>query len=57
MAAMLALAAPKAPGAARHRPIGRGVHNVPHGALTGWLLGPVMEYSYLGEPHKFARIA
>jgi choline dehydrogenase len=34
-----------------------GVHNVPHGALTGWLLGPVMEYNYLGEPHKFARIA
>lgn len=34
-----------------------GVHNVPHGALTGWLLGPVMEYNYLGEPQKFARIA
>jgi choline dehydrogenase len=34
-----------------------GVHNVPHGALTGRLLGPVMEYNYLGEPHKFARIA
>ncbi len=34
-----------------------GVHNVPHGALTGRLLGPVMEYNYLGEPQKFARIA
>jgi choline dehydrogenase len=34
-----------------------GVHNVPHGALTGRLLGPVMAYNYLGEPHKFARIA
>jgi choline dehydrogenase len=34
-----------------------GVHDVPHGALTAWLLGPVMEYSYLGEPRKFARIA
>ncbi|NJO00088.1 MAG: iron-containing alcohol dehydrogenase [Anaerolineales bacterium] len=31
--------------------------DVPHGALTGRLLGPVMEYNYLGEPHKFARIA
>ena len=34
-----------------------GVHNVPHGALTARLLGPVMEYNYLGEPYKFARIA
>jgi choline dehydrogenase len=34
-----------------------GIHNVPHGALTARLLGPVMEYNYLGEPHKFARIA
>lgn len=35
-----------------------GVHpNAPHGPLTAWLLGPVMEYNYLGEPHKFARIA
>ncbi len=34
-----------------------GVHDVPHGALTGWLLGPVMEYNHIGEPHKFARIA
>jgi choline dehydrogenase len=34
-----------------------GVHDVPHGALTARLLGPVMEYNCLGEPHKFARIA
>jgi choline dehydrogenase len=34
-----------------------GVHDVPHGALTARCLGPVMEYNYLGEPHKFARIA
>ena len=31
--------------------------NVPHGPLTAWLLGPVMEYNYMGEPQKFARIA
>lgn len=31
--------------------------NVAHGPLTAWLLGPVMEYNYLGEPRKFARIA
>ena len=34
-----------------------GVHDVPHGALTARVLGPVMEYNYLGEPQKFARIA
>ncbi|MGH2524481.1 MAG: iron-containing alcohol dehydrogenase, partial [Anaerolineales bacterium] len=34
-----------------------GVHDVPHGALTARLLGPVMEYNTLGEPQKFARIA
>lgn len=34
-----------------------GVHDVAHGALTARLLGPVMEYNYLGEPRKFARIA
>lgn len=34
-----------------------GVHNVPHGPLTARLLGPVMEYNAIGEPHKFARIA
>lgn len=35
-----------------------GVHDTaPHGPLTAWLLGPVMEYNYMGEPAKFARIA
>lgn len=35
-----------------------GVHpTAPHGPLTGYLLGPVMEYNYMGEPQKFARIA
>jgi choline dehydrogenase len=34
-----------------------GVHDVPHGALTARLLGPVMEYNAIGEPQKFARIA
>src|SRR5262245_25482890 len=34
-----------------------GVHDVPHGDLTARLLGPVMEYNYIAEPHKFARIA
>ena len=34
-----------------------GVHDVPHGALTARLLGPVMEYNHLGEPQKYARIA
>jgi choline dehydrogenase len=34
-----------------------GVHDVPHGALTARLLGPVMEFNYIGEPQKFARIA
>lgn len=34
-----------------------GVHDVPHGALTARVLGPVMEYNYMGEPVKFARIA
>jgi choline dehydrogenase len=35
-----------------------GVHDTaPHGPLTAWLLGPVMEYNYMGEPQKFARIA
>jgi len=31
--------------------------DVAHGPLTARLLGPVMEYNYLGEPQKFARIA
>ena len=34
-----------------------GVHDVPHGALTARLLGPVMEHNYMGEPQRFARIA
>jgi choline dehydrogenase len=35
-----------------------GVHpSIPHGPFTARLLGPVMEYNYLGEPEKFARIA
>lgn len=34
-----------------------GVHDVAHGPLTARLLGPVMEYNYMGEPQKFARIA
>jgi choline dehydrogenase len=34
-----------------------GVRNVPHGALTAWLLGPVVEYNAMGEPRRFARIA
>jgi choline dehydrogenase len=34
-----------------------GVHDVPHGALTARLLGPVMEYNHMGEPQKVARIA
>ncbi len=34
-----------------------GVRDVPHGALTARLLGPVMEYNYMAEPYKFARIA
>lgn len=34
-----------------------GVHDVPHGDLTARLLAPVMEYNYMGEPQKFARIA
>ena len=33
-----------------------GVHDAPHGALTGRLLAPVMEYNYAGEPERFARI-
>jgi choline dehydrogenase len=34
-----------------------GVHDAPHGALTGRLLAPVMEYNFPGEPERFARIA
>ena len=34
-----------------------GVYNLPHGALTAALLPPVMAFNYMGEPHKYARIA
>lgn len=34
-----------------------GVYNLPHGDLTAALLAPVMAYNYMGEPHKYARIA
>jgi choline dehydrogenase len=34
-----------------------GVYNLPHGELTASLLAPVMEFNYMGEPHKYARIA
>ncbi len=34
-----------------------GVYNSPHGELTATLLAPVMAFNYLGEPHKYARIA
>jgi choline dehydrogenase len=34
-----------------------GVYNLAHGELTASLLAPVMAYNYMGEPHKYARIA
>jgi choline dehydrogenase len=34
-----------------------GVHDVPHGDLTARLFAPVMEYNYMAEPQRFARIA
>ena len=34
-----------------------GVYDLPHGELTAALLTPVMAYNYMGEPHKYARIA
>ena len=34
-----------------------GVYNLPHGELTAALLAPVMAFNYMGEPHKYARIA
>jgi choline dehydrogenase len=34
-----------------------GVHDVPHGDLTGRLLGPVVEFNVPGSPDRFARIA
>jgi choline dehydrogenase len=34
-----------------------GYYNLAHGELTASLLAPVMAYNYMGEPHKYARIA
>jgi choline dehydrogenase len=34
-----------------------GVYDLPHGELTASLLAPVMAFNYMGEPHKYARIA
>src|SRR5205809_4747354 len=34
-----------------------GVHDVPHGDLTARVLGSVVEFNYLGDPPRFARIA
>jgi choline dehydrogenase len=34
-----------------------GVHDVPHGALTARLLGPVMEFNHVAAPERFARMA
>ncbi len=34
-----------------------GVHDVPHGALTARLLGPVMEFNFVAAPERFARMA
>jgi choline dehydrogenase len=34
-----------------------GVHDVPHGTLTGRLLGPVVEFNHVAAPERFASIA
>ena len=34
-----------------------GVHDVPHGDLTGRLLGPVVEFNHVAAPDRFARVA
>jgi choline dehydrogenase len=34
-----------------------GVHDVPHGTLTGRLLGPVVEFNHVAAPERFADIA
>jgi choline dehydrogenase len=34
-----------------------GVHDCPHGALTGRVLGPVCEYNLPAAPERYARIA
>ena len=34
-----------------------GVHDVPHGTLTGRLLGPVVEFNHVAAPERFAQVA
>ncbi|OWZ83553.1 iron-containing alcohol dehydrogenase [Natranaerobius trueperi] len=34
-----------------------GIISVPHGQAVAATLAPAMEYNWIGEPHKFARIA
>jgi choline dehydrogenase len=34
-----------------------GIHDVPHGTLTGRLLGPVVEFNHVASPERFADIA
>jgi len=34
-----------------------GVHDVPHGTLTGRLLGPVVEFNHVAAPERFADVA
>jgi choline dehydrogenase len=34
-----------------------GVHDAPHGTLTGRLLGPVVEFNHVAAPERFARVA
>lgn len=34
-----------------------GVHDAPHGSLTGRVLEPVMRFNCMAEPERFARIA
>ena len=34
-----------------------GIISIPHGQAVAATLAPVMEYNWIGEPHKFARIA
>lgn len=34
-----------------------GIINVPHGQCVSWMLGPVMEFNWKGNPERFARIA
>ena len=34
-----------------------GIINVPHGQCVSWMLGPVMEFNWKGNPERFARVA